>query len=331
MVQGVFNVDKPLHYTSHDVVAAIRALGFPKVGHAGTLDPLATGVLPVCVGQATKIIPFLQDTPKTYVARMRLGIRTDTQDASGRVLATASTQGITEQKVEQICKQFIGISQQIPPMYSAVKHQGKPLYYFARQGLELPRASRTITIFSLDLLFWNEEEVIFKVVCSRGTYIRTLCDDIGERLGCGAHLSQLVRMQVGPFHLREAVSLEQLRRLRAQNRTHEVLYSLDQALAFLPGLLLTESQVQQLCQGLPITLEKCSGKENMRSGFLEEVTLDNTAGRDWVSGTRLRLYDPDQQLFAIGELCFGEKDCGVSSDRLLLRPLRVLRVFRKPK
>lgn len=311
-LHGVLNIDKPPHCSSHDVVTQIRALGCRKVGHAGTLDPLATGVLPICIGQATKIIPFLQETRKTYVARMRLGIRTDTQDATGRIIATAPLRGIREDDVRRVCEKFIGVRQQVPPMYSAVKYQGKPLYHFARQGLELPRSPRTITIFSLELLGWTGEEVLLRVVCSSGTYIRTLCDEIGEHLGCWAHVTQLVRTAFGPFLLRHALSLSTLHRLWTRGEITSSLYSLDQALSFLPVIVVTPSMAQQVGHGVPVS-----------AGAIL------AGGEGLERGKRFRLHAPDHTLLAIGEALYGREEWPSLPPHQTV--LRLVRVFSAPQ
>ena len=197
-MDGFIVVDKPAGMTSHDVVGAVRRItGQKKVGHTGTLDPFATGVLPVALGEATKAITFLDESVKEYQAVMKLGVATDTQDYTGLIISENDWTLVTYAALENISCQFTGIQSQIPPMFSALKQNGVPLYKLASQGAEVPRQPREIKIHSLVLDEVNLHEVAFTVRCSRGTYVRTLADDIGHKLGCGAHLTQLRRTRSG--------------------------------------------------------------------------------------------------------------------------------------
>ncbi len=209
---GILVVDKPPGMTSHDVVDRVRrAFGWKKVGHAGTLDPLATGVLILLVGAATRAQErFLKDD-KEYRGRMKLGVATTTHDAEGGVVARAEGPVAFERaRLEEVFAAFRGEQRQLPPMVSAVKHKGKPLYKYARKGLEIEREERAITIRRLEILAVEGDEVEFDVHCSKGTYVRTLALDIGHRLGCGAHLKTLRRTRSGPFRAEEAVALDAL-------------------------------------------------------------------------------------------------------------------------
>jgi tRNA pseudouridine55 synthase len=211
LINGFVVVDKPAGITSHDVVSRVRRiLGTRKVGHTGTLDPFATGVLPVAVNDGTKAIPFLNEGIKCYEAVMQLGVATDTLDMTGAVIRTADWLAVTQEKVEVVLKQFIGHLSQIPPMYSAIKQDGQPLYKLARQGQVVERTAREIDIHSLELLSFALPFVNFRVVCSRGTYVRTLADDMGELLGCGGALKELRRIASGPFDISASVTLEGL-------------------------------------------------------------------------------------------------------------------------
>lgn len=199
--------------TSHDVVDfARRRLCIRKVGHCGTLDPIATGVLVLLLGSSTKLSAKLSADDKEYLCTMRLGSSTDTQDRSGRILKRAGTSNLAEDAIREAVLSFKGIQQQMPPMVSAKHHKGKRLYELARRGVEVERRSRTIEIKEIELLEIRRPDVRFRVVCSKGTYIRTLCHDIGEGLGCGAHMEQLRRIRSGRFHIDDAVSLEDLRK-----------------------------------------------------------------------------------------------------------------------
>ncbi len=231
MYNGVINIYKEKGFTSHDVVAKMRGiLKQKKIGHTGTLDPDAEGVLPVCLGSATKLCDMLTDKEKEYVAVMRLGVVTDTQDLSGTVLKE-SLVDVSEEDTLAAIKSFEGEYGQIPPMYSALKVDGKRLYELARQGKEVERKPRQITIFETEILSVNMPEITFRVRCSKGTYIRTLCHDIGEKLGCGAAMADLKRTQSGQFKAESAVTLSQLEQIRDEDRVDKVLIPVDEMFA----------------------------------------------------------------------------------------------------
>ena len=213
-LNGVLIINKPRGITSHDVVAEIRRiLHTRRVGHTGTLDPEATGVLPICVGAATKIAQFLLSSDKEYAATMTLGVRTDTQDAAGKVISTVEKLDFGEKEVESAFSHFVGEIEQIPPMVSAVRYKGKKLYELARQGKEVEREPRRVKILELEIVSCELPQVSFRVACSKGTYIRTLTSDIGDRLGCGAHQAELTRLRSGPFRLSDAITLKELREM----------------------------------------------------------------------------------------------------------------------
>ena len=211
MLNGFFVIDKPAGVTSHDIVAMVRrAIGQKKVGHTGTLDPFATGVLPVAVGEGTKTIQFLDESEKEYRAVLRLGIATDTQDLTGEVISERPWSHLESGDLERLVPQFIGTLQQLPPMFSAIKQGGVPLYKLARKGIEVERETREVEIHSLSFDWIRLPEACFTVRCSRGTYVRTLACDMGEALGCGAHLLELRRTRSGLFREEEALSIETL-------------------------------------------------------------------------------------------------------------------------
>ena len=242
MINGFVVIDKPAGITSHDVVSRVRRiLGTRKVGHTGTLDPFATGVLPVAVNEGTKAIPFLDEGVKCYEAVMQLGVATDTLDMTGAVIRTADWLAVTKEKVESVLKQFTGHLSQIPPMYSAIKRDGQPLYKLARQGQVVERAAREIDIYSLELLSFALPFVSFRVACSRGTYVRTLADDMGEILDCGAALKELRRIASGPFNITTAVSLEGLEEAVRSENLETLSVSPYAALSHLPDVPLTDS------------------------------------------------------------------------------------------
>ncbi len=227
MINGVINIYKIKGFTSHDVVAKLRGImRQKKIGHTGTLDPDATGVLPVCLGSATKLCDMLTDKEKEYIAKVQLGVTTDTQDMTGTVLNEKEVH-VTEQQVTEAILSFVGHYEQIPPMYSALKVNGKKLYELAREGKEVERKARPVTIHYIDILDMALPQITIKVGCSKGTYIRTLCHDLGEKLGCGAAMASLERTKSGQFTLETAISLAELEdKLRnAGDNREEILQS----------------------------------------------------------------------------------------------------------
>jgi tRNA pseudouridine55 synthase len=238
--------------TSSDVVIWMRKhLNTRKVGHTGTLDPEVNGVLPICVGRATRLAEYLTDQGKSYRAEITFGIVTDTQDAHGEILRSIKPE-VEMDDFLNILPQFLGPIQQIPPMYSAVRHQGKHLYDLARQGIEVERVPREVNIGRLELLSWQEDiypKAVFEVDCSKGTYIRTLCQDIGDALGCGAHMSKLVRLRSGPFRLEESWTFEQISEAIEQGK-NDFLIPFDRVLD-LPRILLTPERAEAFRHGLP--------------------------------------------------------------------------------
>jgi len=237
-VTGILNLNKPSGLTSHDVVDRIRrASGIRRVGHAGTLDPAASGVLLVCLGQATRVSEYLMDGRKSYDAQIRLGITTDTGDAEGRVIHSRSSINTTRAQVEKTLASFRGRVGQVPPMYSALKHEGKPLYELARRGLEVERAPRTVEIYDLRLIEWTPPSFRLFVECSRGTYVRVLATDLGETLQTGAHLEHLVRTASGHYTLEDAIPLNEAEHALSSGGWLRILHSLDEALLHFGALV----------------------------------------------------------------------------------------------
>ena len=229
MIHGVINIQKEKGYTSHDVVAKLRGIvGQKKIGHTGTLDPDATGVLPVCLGKATKLCDMLTDKNKTYETVMLLGKVTDTQDVSGEVLSEASVDGLKDEVVRQAILSFVGDYMQVPPMYSALKVNGKKLYELAREGIEVERKARPVSILDIQIKEIAPPRVRMEVSCSKGTYIRTLCHDIGAKLGCGACMEELIRTKVSRFELKDSVTLAQVQELKDCGRLADVLVPIDE-------------------------------------------------------------------------------------------------------
>lgn len=250
MINGFVVIDKPAGITSHDVVSRVRRiLGTRKVGHTGTLDPFATGVLPIAVNDGTKAIPFLDEGVKCYEALMQLGVATDTLDMTGTVLREGDCSSITEQLLRDVFDRFTGPIQQIPPMYSAIKQGGQPLYKLARLGQEVERAPRSVEIHTIELLSIDFPFVAVRVTCSRGTYIRTLADDIGATLGCGAALKELRRTASGPFVIGAALTLEALENAAGAGNAPSLCVSPFAALSHLPDIPLTDSGVKNVSFG----------------------------------------------------------------------------------
>ncbi|WP_343209010.1 tRNA pseudouridine(55) synthase TruB [Anaerolentibacter hominis] len=236
-MNGIINIYKENGYTSHDVVAKLRGiLKQKKIGHTGTLDPAALGVLPVCLGNATRVCELLTDREKTYVAVMKLGITTDTQDMTGKVLTEGSVE-VTEETVRQSVLSFEGDYDQVPPMYSALKVNGKKLYELARAGREVERKPRPVHIYNIHIneINLNEQEVVFEVTCSKGTYIRTLCHDIGEMLGCGACMASLIRTKVGPFVIEESHTLGEVEAMVSRGRIEDIVLPVDRLFEAYPA------------------------------------------------------------------------------------------------
>ena len=228
MIHGVININKEKGYTSHDVVAKLRGIvGQKKIGHTGTLDPDATGVLPVCLGKATKLCDMLTDKSKTYETIMLLGKTTDTQDISGSVLSESSVENIDEDAVKKCIGEFVGDYLQVPPMYSALKVNGKKLYELARQGIEVERKARPVVIHEIKILEIALPRVRMEETKKKGTYIRTLCHDIGLKLGCGACMEELIRTKVSCFEIPDSLTLGQVQELKEAGKIEEILVPID--------------------------------------------------------------------------------------------------------
>ena len=250
MIHGVINIHKDKGYTSHDVVAKLRGIvGQKKIGHTGTLDPDATGVLPVCLGKATKLCDMLTDKNKTYETVMLLGIETDTQDISGNVLCENSTDKLDEEGVKKAILSFIGDYMQVPPMYSALKVNGKKLYELAREGVEVERKARPVTILEIQIKEINLPRVRMEVSCSKGTYIRTLCHDIGEKLGCGACMEELIRTRVSRFKLEDSLTLSQVQELKEAGDLDKILVPIDEMFSDYEAITLKEEYMSFVYNG----------------------------------------------------------------------------------
>ncbi|MEB8433091.1 tRNA pseudouridine(55) synthase TruB [Cocleimonas sp. KMM 6892] len=252
-VDGILLLDKPLGRSSNNALQKVRYLfQAKKAGHTGSLDPLATGVLPVCFGQASKVTPYLLDADKSYRCTAQLGVTTTTGDKEGDVLQEREITDFNEQDVEAVLATFRGAIEQVPPMYSALKHNGQPLYKLARQGIDIKRKPRDVTIHELVLIDKTEDSITLDVRCSKGTYIRTLAQDIGEALGFGAHLSMLRRTHVSPFNCDKLYTIEDIEQLAETGKLDEALLPIDTALQELPSLNLSEEETKLLRNGIKV-------------------------------------------------------------------------------
>lgn len=296
-VDGIVLLDKPTGITSNDALQIVKRLfRARKAGHTGSLDPLASGMLPICLGEATKISAFLLDADKRYRVGCKLGERTTTGDAEGEVVQARPVGKLLRQQVEEVLARFRGEIEQVPPMYSALKHQGQRLYKLARQGVEVERQPRRVVIHELTLLHCAGDRLEFEARCSKGTYVRTLAEDIGEALGCGAHVIALRRLEVGPYEESGMVSLERLRELALQEGEglDQLLLPIESALAHWPGVRLSEDAAFYLRQGQPVLVPhapadgwvRLYGARNRFLGMGQVLDDGRVAPRRLVHGTR---------------------------------------------
>jgi len=259
-VHGILLLDKPKGISSNAALQQVKRLfNAQKAGHTGSLDPLATGLLPICLGEATKITSFLLDSNKKYEGTVKLGVRTNTADAEGDVLQTRPVPVLSDNTIEMALDSFRGEQTQIPPMHSALKLNGKPLYELARQGIEVERQPRNITIFELKKRTFSDDELDIFVHCSKGTYIRTLAEDLGEVLECGAHLSALRRTATGPFDIKQSITLDKLTEMVEQAGSHvldQYLIPMHNALVDWPEINLSDNSAYYVRQGQPVLVPK---------------------------------------------------------------------------
>jgi tRNA pseudouridine55 synthase len=288
-INGILLLDKPLGFSSNQALQKIKwLLKAAKAGHTGTLDPLATGLLPLCFGEATKFAHYLTDADKTYLATIKLGITTTTGDAEGAVLSTQPV-NVNQADFETVSQQFIGEISQVPPMYSALKFEGKALYEYARAGVEIERQSRLVTIHKIEINAFAGDVAVITVTCSKGTYIRTLAEDIGQQLGCGAHLIGLRRTATANYDISQAVTIEQFEALNDDQRL-ALLAPADSAVLHLPAMTLDDDSVFYLLQGQSV----------WRSGSIPAGLL--------------RLYSEQQVFLGLGEL---QPDGKIAPKRLM--------------
>ncbi|MTI70008.1 MAG: tRNA pseudouridine(55) synthase TruB [Firmicutes bacterium] len=260
-MNGLLNILKPSGTTSFDVVRFIKkTLDIKKVGHTGTLDPNASGVLPICLGKATKLSNYLMNNKKIYRAELTLGAKTDTQDKFGKVLEKKDF-NVTEDEIKKVFKEFKGEIEQIPPMFSALKHKGKKLYELARQGKEIERKPRKIQIYDLNIIRIKEETVIFDVVCSKGTYIRTLCNDIGEKLGTYGYMSFLLRTETGIFNIRDSYTVEEIKKMAMEGEIVKAIKPLDYPLKDYESIYLDDKFYKKISNGVKIPVDDFTNKK----------------------------------------------------------------------
>lgn len=288
-INGILLLDKPIGFSSNQALQKIKwLLKAAKAGHTGTLDPLATGLLPLCFGEATKFAHFLTDADKTYIATIKLGATTTTGDAEGEVLTTSPV-NVSRSDFEQACQQFTGEISQTPPMYSALKFEGKALYEYARAGVEIERKARRVTIQNIEVNSFAGDVAVISVTCSKGTYIRTLAEDIGKQLGCGAHLIGLRRTATADYQIAQAVTLEQFEAMSEEERL-AALAPPDSAVHYLPAITLDDDAAFYLLQGQAV----------WRSGAIPTGLL--------------RLYNEQQVFLGLGEL---QDDGKIAPKRLM--------------
>jgi len=308
-VDGLLIVDKPEGLTSLEVVREVkRRLGVRKAGHIGTLDPFATGVLPIAINEGTKLVPFIREESKEYEAVLKMGEETTTDDLTGKVISRKPWEQVPPEMIHTAFRSFLGKIRQIPPMYSAVKMNGKPLYRLARKGIEVERKERDVEIFNIHIEEVQLPKVRFSVSCSKGTYIRSLAKDIGKQIGCGAHLTQLRRVRSGPFTLEKAISWERLKNLSRTENVSPWLLSLREALSCLPELIGDERLVKKIRLG----------KEMVVRDFSPQPLPVFEKG-EW-----LKITSPEEGLVAILRSEVRGADIPwASPERVAFRPLRV--------
>lgn len=280
-MNGIFLLDKPIDISSNGALQKVKRLfRAKKAGHTGSLDPLATGMLPICFGDATKFCQYLLDSDKTYEVTMQLGVRTTTSDAEGEIISTRDVPNLSIEAINTVFENFRGDIQQIPSMFSALKHNGKCLYEYARQGIFIERPSRPITIYDLKVLSFDNNCVTFTVHCSKGTYVRTIVDDCGELLNCGAHVTHLRRLSVGPYQESQMMTIEQLELLMSHDdfSAKKLLLPVDSAVIHWPAIVVSESLTFALKQG-------------------KSVILPDAPQTGW-----MRLLDQNGEFFGVGEM-----------------------------
>ncbi|MFD2116782.1 tRNA pseudouridine(55) synthase TruB [Paenibacillus yanchengensis] len=287
-MEGILAVWKPAGWTSHDVVAKVRRLlGVKRIGHTGTLDPIVTGVLPLCIGRATRVVEYMQERPKAYTATLRLGIATDTEDITGNIIEQVDDFQVNIDDITAVLETFVGEVEQTPPMYSAVKVNGKRLYELAREGKTVERKTRQVTIYNIKLLEEHladrEATFTFEVECSKGTYIRTLCVDIGKKLGIPATMTQLVRTQSAGITANDCLTLEQIEQFMQSDELQNHLIATDEAIDHLDQICIADDQTSRILQGQRVKWQM----------------LGITVPEDWAEGHIIKIYNASSQFLGI--------------------------------
>lgn len=290
-MDGLLLVNKPQGFTSHDIVVFVRKwTGLQRVGHFGTLDPLASGLLLVAVGQATRFFPFFSEENKSYKGKIRLGFSTDTYDSLGAPTSPLTQEFPGQEEILRIARDFRGEREQLPPPYSAKKYRGRPLYKLARKKKKIPLKPAKIFIYSLEILSYSPPYVDFEVKCSSGTYIRSLAHEMGKKLGCGGHLIELVRTEVGNFHLRDSLTLEEIKKVLENGEGEKILIPLERLLSKYPKVYLKESSLSIVINGRRISVE-------------DVLKIDATSFPSPESGQEkeflFRLFSPEEKLIAL--------------------------------
>ncbi len=303
MINGVVVINKSSGLTSHQEVQRLRKL-LPdvKAGHTGTLDPMATGVLPVCLGKATRLVEYIVEQPKCYRAAISFGTVTDTGDADGEVLEKNQVPLLDRNVLEKTVDSFTGVREQLPPLYSAVKYKGKPLYRWAREGSVVPRKGRLVEIYGIEIISFqavSEPQLVLDITCSKGTYIRTLAVDLGQSVGCGAHLSALQRLSVGPYTLQEALTTADFARLVEENDYSAKIYPPDSAVEHLPRIELDALQTERLRQGREVLLNR------------EDCPEEDS------SVPVIRIYDQEKQFRALAKITSEDSGCRLKTIKFL--------------
>jgi tRNA pseudouridine55 synthase len=308
-LSGVLVIDKPSGVTSHDVIKKLRGiLGTQRIGHTGTLDPMASGVLLACVGEATKVVQFLVGWDKKYEAQIRLGITTDTYDADGEIVQTKDDLSLSEGDILKAIHSFEGKIWQVPPLHSAIKYKGKKLYQYARARQRVPVKKREVEIKELEVLNINVPYLKLKIGCSKGTYIRSLAHDLGQRLGCGAHLLSLRRTQVGRFKIQEALTLEDVFSSVANDKLKDFFVPVEKALDHLPTVVVREGFAQRIRNGVPLFPTSVSSIEG-----------------DFEQNQTISIRNGEKKIIAIGKaLCSSEVFLNEDGEEKLCQYLRII-------
>lgn len=311
LMDGIIIINKSSGLSSRRVGHQVKKiLDLKKVGHLGTLDPMATGVLPLCVNEGTKLAPFLTEADKEYVATLKLGEETDTQDSEGTVLSRTTDIPTDAGRIKAALMSFKGEIWQTPPMYSALKHNGVPLYKLARKGKEVPRQKRRVIVYDLELLEVNVPYVTFHLVCSSGTYVRTICHDAGRKLSCGAHMTRLERVRSGPFHISQALEVEDIESFGCKSMLKDYLVSPKDALICLAEIAVSEEMVRKMRNGVQVT-----------AADMSEMVLP-----DFKSGQQLKIISPEGHLVGVVE-ALADKNSFLTAEQSEEKIFKILRIF----